>query len=124
MGIIWSDCDGNILPIVDCFLAGGVNCMFPVEVNAGSDPVLLRQRWPDILMQGGFCKMRLAEGKAAIRREMERLQPLVRAGGFIPGVDHRVQADVKLENYKYYLKLKRELLGVGGTPQYDESAIG
>jgi hypothetical protein len=62
--------------------------------------------------------------KAAIRREMERLQPLVRAGGFIPGVDHRVQADVKLENYKYYLKLKRELLGVGGTPQYDESAIG
>ncbi len=55
---------------------------------------------------------------------MERLQPLVRAGGFIPGVDHRVQADVKLENYKYYLKLKRELLGVGGTPQYDESAIG
>ncbi len=124
VGIIWSDCDGNILPIVDCFLAGGVNCMFPVEVHAGSDPVLLRQRWPDILMQGGFCKMRLAEGKAAIRREMERLQPLVRAGGFIPGVDHRVQADVKLENYKYYLKLKRELLGVGGTPHYDESKIG
>lgn len=118
--IAWSDCDGNITPVIDSFLAGGINCMFPVEVNGGSDPVEMRRRWPGLLMQGGFCKMRLAEGKDAIRRELERLQPLVREGGFIPGVDHRVQADVPLENYKYYLKLKRDIFGVGGNPQYNE----
>ncbi|RMD75107.1 MAG: hypothetical protein D6820_15345 [Lentisphaerae bacterium] len=122
--ISWTDCDGNILPIVDAFLEGGINCMFPVEVHAGSDPVELRRRWPDIRLQGGFCKMVLSKGKADIRQELERLKPLVEEGGFIPGVDHRVQADVPLENYKYYLKLKRDILGAGGTPQYDESKIG
>jgi hypothetical protein len=114
--ITWTDCDGNILPIVDVFLEGGINCTFPTEVNGGTDPVELRRRWPDIRIQGGFCKMRLAEDKEAIRKEMERLKPLVEQGGFIPGVDHRVQADVSLENYEFYLKLKRDMFGVGGTP--------
>jgi hypothetical protein len=122
--VAWTDTDGNIVPIVDSFLAGGINCMFPVEVHAGSDPVLLRRRWPGLLLQGGVCKMRLAEGPAAIRAELERLQPFVREGGFLPGVDHRVPANVSLANYKYYMELKRELFGAGGTPQYDESRIG
>jgi hypothetical protein len=65
----------------------------------------------------------LLHGKTAIRAELERLLPLVREGGFIPGVDHRVQADVHYDDYRYYLKMKRELFGVGGTPQYDESAL-
>lgn len=122
--IAWSDCDGNILPVTDAFLDGGINCMFPVEVHGGSDPVLLREKHPDILLQGGVCKMKLADGKAAIREEMDRLRPLVEQGGFIPGVDHRVPADVKLDDYKFYLKLKRDMFGAGGTPRYDESKVG
>jgi uroporphyrinogen decarboxylase len=121
--LAWTDCDGNIMPVVDSFLAGGINVMFPVEVNGGSDPVAMRRRWPGLRMQGGFCKMRLAEGRTAIRAEFERLQPMVREGGFVPGVDHRVQADVGYDDYRFYLKLKRDLLGVGGVPQYDESTI-
>lgn len=122
--VVWTDTDGNIVPIVDSFLAGGINCMFPVEVQGGSDPVLLRKRWPGLLMQGGVCKMRIAEGPAAIRAEMERLLPLVKEGGFLPGFDHRVPSNIRLSDYRYYLKLKRELFGAGGTPQYDESKIG
>ncbi|MFW5844873.1 MAG: hypothetical protein ACOCXJ_01455 [Planctomycetota bacterium] len=122
--ICTTDCDGNITPIVDCFLDGGINCMFPVEVHGGSDPVALRQRWPDLRLAGGVDKMKLLEGPDAIRAELERLLPLVCDGGFIPHVDHRVQADVTLQNYQYYLKMKRALFGVGGEPRYDESAIG
>ncbi|HQK95802.1 MAG TPA: hypothetical protein PLD23_20050 [Armatimonadota bacterium] len=44
---------------------------------------------------------------------MERLLPVVEEGGFIPHVDHRVPADVPLANYKYYLKLKREMFRAG-----------
>lgn len=120
--IAMTDCDGNILPILDVFMDGGLNCQFPVEVNGGSDPLLIRQRYPDARLQGGFCKMRLAEGKKAIEAEMKRLLPLVKEGGFIPGVDHRVPANVPLEDYLHYLKLKRELFGAGGAPQYDEKA--
>ena len=121
--LAWTDCDGNISQVVDCFLDGGINCMFPVEVNGGSDPVELRRKWPEIRLQGGFCKMRLSEGRASIKKEIQRIMPVVREGGFVPGVDHRVQADVKLENYKYYLKLKRDILGAAGKPQYDESKV-
>jgi uroporphyrinogen decarboxylase len=122
--VAWTDTDGNVMPVVDSFLAGGINCLFPVEVHAGSDPVAIRRRWPGIRMQGGICKMRLAEGPAAIRAELERLAPFVREGGFLPGVDHRVPANITLANYQYYMKMKRELFGVGGTPEYDESRIG
>ncbi|MFO7870793.1 MAG: hypothetical protein R6V03_05105 [Kiritimatiellia bacterium] len=119
--VAWTDTDGNIIPIVDCFLDGGINCMFPVEVHGGSDPVLLREKWPDILLQGGVDKIKLAKGKKEILAEMKRLLPLVKHGGFLPGVDHRVPADVPFENYRYYLKLKRDMFGAGGVPQYDES---
>lgn len=120
--IAWTDCDGNIMPILDVFMDGGLNCQFPVEVHAGSDPLLIRQAYPESRLQGGVCKMRLAEGKSAIDSEMKRLLPLVKEGGFIPGVDHRVPANVPLENYLHYLKVKRDLFGVGGVPQYNEAA--
>lgn len=121
--VAWTDTDGNILPVIDSFLEGGLNCMFPVEVHAGSDPVEMRRRWPGILMQGGVCKMRLAEGPDAIRAELERIEPLVKEGGFLPGVDHRVPANITLDDYKFYLKLKRDLFGVGGEPQYEEATV-
>ena len=67
------------------------------------------------------------EAAAAMRKfdvaELERVLPLVKHGGFISGVDHRVPADVPLHKYKYYLKLKRDLFRAGGVPQYDESKI-
>lgn len=122
--IAWTDCDGDIKPIADIFWEGGLNCCFPVEVHGGSDPVAIRERFPEMRFQGGICKLKMAKSKQALREEMERLLPVVRQGGFIPGVDHRVPTDVPLENYKYYLKLKRDLYGVGGEPQYDESRVG
>ena len=77
----------------------------------------------DMRFQGGFCKMRLCESAEAIDRELLRLKPVVDEGGFVPGVDHRVQADAPLATYMYYMKRKRELFNVGGTPQYDEGKV-
>ncbi|MCX7044861.1 MAG: hypothetical protein NTX50_05135 [Candidatus Sumerlaeota bacterium] len=121
--ISWTDCDGNIMPVLDSFIDGGINCMFPIEVHGGSDPIEIRRRRPDALLQGGVCKMKLAQGREAIRAELTRLLPLVREGGFIPGVDHRVPANVALADYKFYLKLKRDMFGVGGAAQYDERQV-
>lgn len=121
--LAWTDCDGNILPILDTLHEGGINICFPVEVHGGSDPFAIRRRYADQRLQGGFCKMRLTEGRQAIRAEVEHLAPLVREGGFVPGIDHRVQADVRFDDYRYYLKLKRRVWGCGGEPEYDESLI-
>jgi uroporphyrinogen decarboxylase len=123
--ITWTDCDGNLSRISDVFVDNGYNCFFPCEVNGGTDPVALREKHGRrARFQGGFCKMKFLHGAPAVEAELQRLKPVVDEGGFIPGVDHRVQADAPLANYMYYLKRKRELFQVGGTPQYDESKVG
>jgi uroporphyrinogen decarboxylase len=117
--IYTTDTDGNILPIVETFLDNGLNTMFPVEVHAGTDPCLLRDRYGKrVRIWGGVSKMKLRESRKAIDRELKRLLPYVEQGGFIPGVDHRVPVDVPLKNYLHYLDKKRELFGVGGAPKY------
>lgn len=120
--IAWTDCDGNVVPVLDQFLAGGINCMFPVEVNAGSDPPVIREKAGDAMrMVGGVDKMALGKDPKAIEADLQRLLPLVEHGGFIPTVDHRVPASVSLDNYKFYIKTKRQLFQAGyREPQYKE----
>ena len=107
------DSDGDMTQLVEHWLAGGVNCMFPVEIHAGSDPFAMRREFGhEVLLQGGVNKRELAKGKAAIRREVDRMVDLVADGGFIPEVDHTVQPGVSYENYLYYLQCKRDALGI------------
>ena len=119
--IIWTDCDGDLNLLMDQFLGGGINCMFPLEVAAGTDPVALREKYGRrVLLHGGMDKMALLKGPKAIEKELLRLKPVVDEGGFIPHVDHRCPADVTFENYKAYPKLKREIFNAGDLlPHYE-----
>jgi len=105
------DCDGYIDPLVPLWLKAGINCMFPLEIRARSDPIRLREKYGrKVLLLGGVDKIALIRGKRAIKKEMERLKPLIDEGGYIPTVDHRVPPDVSYENYLYYLSEKRKVL--------------
>ena len=55
-------------------------------------------------------KIRVKRGKwrVAMRKEFERLLPVMRQGGFVPSVDHQTPPGVSLENYRIYLKLLKE----------------
>lgn len=111
--IIIVDCDGKVEPLVEPWLEAGVNVMFPLERNGGSDPVAFRKRWGrDVLLMGGVDKMKMACGGDDIVRELERLAPLVEEGGFVPHCDHLVPADVSLKNYRFYLRAKRDMFGI------------
>lgn len=104
------DCDGKIDQLVPGWLEAGINCMFPLEA-AHTDAYALRRDYGDaLLLMGGVDKRALIAGRDAIDRELERLVGLVQSGRFIPCVDHRVPADVSLENYLYYLEKKQDLL--------------
>ncbi|MFO8009062.1 MAG: uroporphyrinogen decarboxylase family protein [Candidatus Brocadiia bacterium] len=110
--VIWTDCDGDVTPLVPVWLECGLNCMFPLEVHPGSDPVKFRQMWGhDILLRGGINKHLLAEGRQAILDELKRVEPIVEDGGFIPHGDHRIPETVSLENYRYYTRNKLAMLG-------------
>ncbi len=108
----WTDCDGDIRPILPLFLEGGINCMFPLEVNGSGHPgELLDQYGRELRIMGGVDKMALSKDVDAIQAYVTSLVPYVERGGFIPFVDHRCPPNVKEEDYLYYLDLKQRLFG-------------
>ena len=108
------DTDGNVNSVLEAFLDCGLNSMHPMEPAAGMDPVALRQKYGNRLaMRGGINKHLLREGKDAIREELTyKLQLLMHEGGIAFGLDHRIPNGTPLENYRYYVDLGRELLGL------------
>ncbi|MBI2442041.1 MAG: hypothetical protein HYV35_11815 [Lentisphaerae bacterium] len=111
---IWySDCDGDTRPILPYFLEGGINCLFPFEVNGCAHPAeLFKQYGKDLRIMGGVDKIELAKGPKAIKAYLETLAPLVARGGYIPFCDHRCPPNVKPEDYLYYLDLKERMFGL------------
>ena len=110
--VIWTDCDGDIRQLVPLWLEAGLNCMFPLEVHAGSDPVLLRKEYGrQILLRGGLAKFEFSKGRREILRELKRVEKVFEEGGFIPHGDHRIPEDVSYDNYKYYIREKLVMMG-------------
>jgi len=111
---IWyTDCDGDVRPILPYLIEGGINCLFPYEVNSCTHPGELLDQYPGQLrIMGGVDKMALGKGKDAIKAYLKTLVKYVERGGYIPFCDHRCPPNVKQEDYIYYLDLKEEMFGM------------
>ena len=72
------------------------------------DGAELLDRFPRFALIGHYDKMAIPNGKGAMRREFERLVPLMKTGGFIPSVDHQTPPGVFLDQYRIYLRLLNE----------------
>jgi uroporphyrinogen-III decarboxylase len=79
--------------------------MLPLERQSGVDVARVRQKHPRLCMVGAFDKMTMTRGTEAMRAEFERLLPVMRQGGLIPGVDHQTPPGVSLAQYRDYLAL-------------------
>jgi len=108
----WTDCDGDVRPLIPTYMDSGINCMFPYEVAHSGHPGEILDKYPGLRIMGGVDKIKLIEGKAAIKEYLHSLVPYVKRGGFIPFCDHRCPPDVTPETYLYYLDLKEELFGI------------
>jgi len=109
----YTDCDGDVRPILPLLLEAGINCLLPYEVNSCTHPAeLLNEYGKELRIMGGVDKMTLGEGPQAIKRYLESLVPLVERGGYIPFCDHRCPPNVKQEDYLYYLDLKEQMFGM------------
>ncbi len=112
----YTDCDGDVRPLLPLFLEGGINCLFPFEVNSCTHPrALLEEYGTDLRIMGGVDKIELAKGPEAIRRYLESLVPAVERGGYLPFCDHRCPPTVKPSYYLYYLDLKEKMFGLGSA---------
>jgi uroporphyrinogen-III decarboxylase len=83
--------------------------MWPLEVQAGMDAVELRNKLgKKCILSGNIDKRALAQGKEAIKEEIDKKVPfLLSQGGYFPGPDHFVPEDVSLENFQFYLEYLR-----------------
>ena len=108
------DSDGNIRELIPLWLELGVNIMTPMEVAAGMDVVALRKEFGrELRMTGGFDKRIMASSdKKDIKKELERLRPLIEDGGYIPGLDHAAPPDIPLENVRYYIDCLKQICSV------------
>lgn len=63
-------------------------------------------------MLGAIDKHVLRQDRTAIRRELEyKLQPMMREGGCVFGLDHEIPNGTPLAHYRYCVELGREILG-------------
>ncbi len=112
--IFSQDSDGNMNPVMDIFIESGLTQMYPMEPGSGMDIVKLHENLGEKLsLKGGINKYVIKEGKEAIRKELEyKMQPSMQNGGIVFGLDHRIPNGTPIENYRYYVELGRELLGI------------
>lgn len=115
VGNVIVDTDGEFSKLIPNFIDCGVDGFLPVDVNAGMDIVKIREMFPKLKFIGGYNKLCIAEGKEAIDAEFERLLPVIRGGGYIPGADHQVPPSASLEDYRYYIKRLKEVMEQAGA---------
>ena len=110
--VFGQDCDGNINSVIPAFLDAGVNFMYPMEPAADMDIVNVRARYGTRLaMMGGIDKHVLRRSRDEIVAELEyKIPPMVRAGGCILGLDHRIPNGTPLDSYRFYVKKAWEII--------------
>ena len=111
--IHWMDSDGDIRRLIPLWLDCGINVFYPLEAAAGMDVVALRAEYgQQIGMIGGFDKRILAAGAEAVTVKLNRIRPVIEAGGYIPNCDHGVPPDVPFESVRCVVATLKSLYGM------------
>jgi hypothetical protein len=106
------DSDGNMTSLIPLWLEAGIDHLWPFEVQAGMDVVQVRREYGTQLgIVGGLDKRVLVHGGERMRREVDRVLPLVDQGGYIPEIDHSVPPDVSWKNFREYVDYLKLRLG-------------
>jgi hypothetical protein len=105
------DSDGDVGALLGHWLDAGVNLQFPIEVGTWKgDAVKYRKQYGrELRVIGNFDKLALERGRDAIVKDIERLRPLMKDGGFIILPDHLITPGVALDDYRWYLDRVREI---------------
>ena len=87
-------------------------------LEAGVDGIVTSNPRERLAMLGGIDKHVIRRSKEEIRAELEyKLQPAMREGGMVFGLDHRIPNGTPIDNYRYYVRTAREILGLDPNPE-------
>jgi hypothetical protein len=110
--LFFQDSDGDMTSVLPDFIDAGLNIMSPMEPVGHNDIVKVRERFGSrMAFVGGIDKYALLRGPEAIEAELEyKVPPLVRTGGCMLALDHRLPNGILLENYRFYIRRMWEIL--------------
>jgi uroporphyrinogen decarboxylase len=110
--VIDIDSDGFIGELIPLWIESGINVCDPIEVAAHCDIVEFRRQFGrEMAYCGGVDKRCMAAGGQKLKDEIQRIAPVVRDGGYIPGCDHGVPSDVSWDNFLDYCRQLAEITG-------------
>lgn len=110
--VVEIDSDGYIGDLIPLWIEAGFNSNEPLEVAAGNDlPAYRRQFGKRMAYRGGVDKRAMAAGGVTLVHEIDRLRPVIDAGGYIPSCDHGIPADVSWPNFMEYCRLLAKATG-------------
>lgn len=101
---------GDIMPIVPELVEIGVDCLNPLEIKAGMQPLELKRQYGDRLAFHGGVNAELFDETESFIGEMERLiPPLKENGGYIFASDHSIPNNVTLAEMKAVTEAAKRL---------------
>ena len=91
---------GDVRPFLPEFVEIGIDCLNPLEVKAGMDPLSIKSEWGDKLVLHGGINAVLWDSPDEVVAEIERVAPVLKAGGgYIFASDHSVPDSVSLATF-------------------------
>lgn len=101
---------GDVNPFVPELVEIGLDCLNPMEVKAGMDPVALKKQYGERLVLHGGINAMLWDDPQAFEAQMREVVPVMKQnGGFIFSSDHSVPSSVSLDNFRRIVQLAKEL---------------
>lgn len=101
---------GDINPFIPELIEIGLDCINPLEVKAGMNPVEIKHKYGNNLVLHGGINAVLWDDIEAIEEEMRRVIPeLKKSGGYIFSSDHSIPNSVSLKNFARIVELIKEL---------------
>lgn len=92
---------GNIMPIVGDLAEIGIDCLNPIEVKAGMDPVELKREFGGRMVLHGGTNAAVWHDRDAAVAEIESIVPKLKpGGGYIFASDHSIPSSVSLETFR------------------------
>jgi len=102
---------GNIMTLIDDLVDIGIDALNPIEVKAGMDPFILKEKYGDKLVLHGGINAVLWSDTEAVLDEIGKIVPVLKENsGYIFSSDHSIHSDVSLETYR---KIIAEVKKVG-----------
>lgn len=101
---------GNIMALADDLVELGLDCLNPLEIKAGMDPLALKATHGDkLVLQGGIDVRNWNDPAKAEAELREKLPVLMKNGGYIFHSDHSIPETISLKEYQYVLELAKKL---------------